>query len=305
MHFERYLEDNMFNLHHQLVNQTYRHGRYTTFHIYDPKHRIISKATVRDRLVHHLVFAKLYEIFDPTFIFHSYSSRLDKGSHRAVENLRKALREESQNGSRQTYVLKCDIKQFFHSVPHNLLLQIIEKRIKDKRFLWLIREILGSFSQGKGIPIGNLTSQIFANIFLNELDQFVKHKLGVKYYFRYADDFAIVHKDRNYLEEILKWVSVFVSGRLGVYLHPNKIELRKYTQGIDFLGYIILPKYIGIRRKTKNRMLKKLSYKDDLLTAGELEFDSFYQTVQSYLGMLKHSNNYSLENTIKNNFLLR
>ena len=144
--FELKLEDNLFALHKELADQTYKHGHYTTFHIFDPKHRIISKASVRDRLVHHVVFQKLYTIFDPTFIFHSYSSRTDKGSHLAVENLGKVLRSESKNNSRSAFVLKCDIKKFFQSIPHKQLLQIIEKRIKDKQLLWLVKEIISSFT---------------------------------------------------------------------------------------------------------------------------------------------------------------
>lgn len=153
--FERHLEDNIFPLHDELTGQTYKHGRYSTFHIFDPKHRIISKATVRDRLVHHVVFNKLYEIFDPTFIFHSYSSRVGKGTHKAVNNLAKALRQESKNGIHQAFVLKCDIKKFFQSVNHRILLQIIKNKIKDSQFLWLIEEIVNSFPSSEAkIPLG-------------------------------------------------------------------------------------------------------------------------------------------------------
>ncbi len=145
MKFERHLEDNLFSLHQDLVQRTYRHGRYSTFHIYDPKHRVISKASARDRLLHHVVFEKLYEIFDKTFCHHSYSSRVGKGTHAAVRNLSACLRRESKNYTRQIFALKCDVKKFFQSVSHRKLLQLIENRIKDKDFLWLLEEIINSF----------------------------------------------------------------------------------------------------------------------------------------------------------------
>lgn len=143
--FERFLEDNIFAIYGELENQTYRHGSYKTFHIYDPKHRIISKATVRDRLVHRLVCKRLDDVFDSGFIFHSYSSRKNKGTHLAVKNLSACLRRESRNYTRTVYVLKCDIKKFFQSIPHKKLLQLIERKVSDKNLLWLIEEIINSF----------------------------------------------------------------------------------------------------------------------------------------------------------------
>jgi len=146
MEFERHLEDNIFKLHWELVNLTYRHDPYSQFHIYDPKHRIIHRAEVKDRLVHHRVFKELYKIFDPTFIYHSYSSRDNKGTHLAICNLSKALRKTSRNYTRMVYVLKCDVKKFFHSVSHEKLFEIIKNRINDPKFLWLIKQIISSFS---------------------------------------------------------------------------------------------------------------------------------------------------------------
>ncbi|MBI4427271.1 MAG: Retron-type reverse transcriptase [Candidatus Magasanikbacteria bacterium] len=146
MLFERNLEDNLFILREELANHTYKHGPYHTFHIYDPKHRIISKATVRDRVVHHLIFRELYRVFNPTFIFHSYSSRLGKGAHLAVKNLSEILRSASHNYTKPTFALKCDIKQFFASVPHQKLLAIIQRKIKDSQLFWLVEEIITGFS---------------------------------------------------------------------------------------------------------------------------------------------------------------
>jgi retron-type reverse transcriptase len=145
-HFERYLEDNIFTLHEELRAQRYRHGSYHIFHIHDPKHRVISKASVRDRLVHHAVWRGLSGIFEPTFIFHSYASRPERGTHLAVENLSRALRKVSRNYTQPCYVLKCDIRKFFDSVNHQKLLALIENKISDTSLLWLLREVLCSFT---------------------------------------------------------------------------------------------------------------------------------------------------------------
>lgn len=146
MEFERNLEDNIFALHRELANQSYKHGAYKEFHVCDPKHRIIHKATVKDRLVHHMVFKELNEIFDPGFIYHSYSSRNNKGTHLAVRNLYCALRKASRNYTKSVYALKCDIKKFFHSVPHQKLFEMMKNRVNDPRFLRLIWEVISSFS---------------------------------------------------------------------------------------------------------------------------------------------------------------
>lgn len=146
MEFEFGLEDNLFALHEELSNFTYKHGPYHTFNISDPKPRIISKAMVRDRIVHHLIFRELYRLFDPTFIFHSYSSRLGKGTHFAVRNLSDSLRQVSRNYTTPAFALKCDIKQFFASISHQKLFSIIQKKIKNNQFLWLIKEVIESFS---------------------------------------------------------------------------------------------------------------------------------------------------------------
>lgn len=134
MVFERYLEDNIFQLHSELAQQCYQHSSYEKFHIHDPKHRIINKATVKDRLVHHMVFKELYKVFDPLFVYHSYSSRDNKGSHMAVKNLSNVLRKTSRNHTKPVYVLKCDIKKFFHSVSHQKLFAIIKNRVNDPVF---------------------------------------------------------------------------------------------------------------------------------------------------------------------------
>lgn len=155
MAFEFDLEDNVFRLQEELSSQIYRHGGYSTFKIHDPKLRLISKASVRDRLVHHLIFKELYCIFEPSFIYHSYSSRLNKGSHLAVINLAQALRKVSRNYSLNVFALKCDIKKFFAGIPHQKLLGMIKRKVSDEKFLWLIEEIINSFAA----PVDNFSER--------------------------------------------------------------------------------------------------------------------------------------------------
>lgn len=299
--FNLFLEDNVFKLYYQLINKTYRHSNYVSFYINDPKLRHIHKASVKDRVLHHAVFRILYPIFDKLFIFDSYSCRLNKGTHRAVNRLNYFARKVGKNNTKTIYILKLDIKRFFDSIDHNILLFLMEKKIKDENVLWLIKEIIDSFSirSNQGIPLGNITSQLFANIYLNELDYFIKHKLRIKDYIRYCDDFVIIKNNKEYLEKLIPIIDNFLKQRLKLCLHPDKIVIRRYNQGIDFLGYVSFPNYRILRTKTKRRMFKKINYKLDQLEQNEISRDSFNQTNQSYLGVLRHCSGHKLEKKIK------
>lgn len=294
--FEFNLEDNLFGLHQELKSKTYRHSHYTVFSICDPKPRRIHKACVRDRILHHAVFRVLYPIFDNSFIFDSYSCRLSKGTHRAVARLEKFARKISQNNHRNIFALKCDVKKFFDSIDQNVLLGLIRQKILDKNALWLISIIIRSFEKipDKGLPLGNVTSQLFANIYLNELDQFVKHKLRIKYYLRYCDDFVILGEDAEILKGLIPLIGDFVNEKLQLTLHPDKIIIRKFRQGIDFLGYVVLPNYRVLRTKTKKRILKKTMTKLEKLKAGFISEKSLNQSLQSYFGVLKHCAGYRI-----------
>ena len=292
--WERNLEDNLFKLHAELKYKIYRHSDYTAFYITDPKQRHIHKADVRDRILHHAVYRVLYPIFDKSFIFDSYSCRLNKGTHKAVARLENFARKVSKNYTSPCFGLKCDIKKFFDSVDHTILYEIVERRIGDKDVLWLLREIIDSFNlalpdvqierererrpAGRGIPIGNLTSQLFANIYLNELDKFIKHELRCRNYLRYCDDFVILSSDLTYLENIVPEIEKILKNRLKLKLHKDKITIRKLRQGIDFLGYVVLPNCKVLRTKTKRRMLERANSRN----------------LPSYLGLLKHCNSHRL-----------
>lgn len=298
--FERNLENNLFSLQYDLEERIYQHASYTAFNIYDPKFRHIHKAIVRDRIVHHAVVSLIEPIFDKTFIYDSYSCRDNKGTHGAVTRLAGFIRKVSKNYTGNCFVLKLDIKKFFASVDQAILFKCIKKKVEDPDLLCLIKNILNSFSNNTGIPIGNLTSQIFANIYLNKLDQFVKHILKEKYYIRYCDDFTIVSPTREHLENLIPQIEAFLNEKLKLSLHEGKIIIRKYTQGVDFLGYVVLPHIILPRTKTRKRVFKKLKEKSNDLQIGIISEKSFNQSLQSYLGYLGHANSFKLTQKLKN-----
>lgn len=299
--FELYLEDNLFLLHTTLQNKTYKHGEYSGFFITDPKLRHIHKAEVIDRVVHHTLFKTLNEIFDSTFISDSYSCRKGYGTHKGFKKLVKYARKVSKNYTVNCWALKSDIKKFFVSVDHKILFEIISRKIKDEELLWLIEEIIESYygELGKGIPIGNLTSQLFANIYLNELDRFVKHTLKVKYYLRYADDFVILSKDKDGLEFYLKEIESFLGAYLSLQLHPKKTVFRKLTWGIDFVGYVALSHYQVVRTKTKRRIERKIDINLEKYDRGNISGETFRQSLASYLGVLKHAHSYKFKKKIR------
>lgn len=298
--FSLYLMDNIFNLHFDLVNLAYRHSAYQAFRINDPKPRKIHKAMVKDRVLHHAVFRVLYPIFDKSFIADSYSCRDYKGTHKAVNRLRKFAFKVSQNNTQNCFVLQCDIKKFFDSIDHKILLTLLKKKIQDEKMIWLLNEIISSFSVsiGVGLPLGNITSQLFANIYLNEFDQFVKHKLRLKYYIRYCDDFVVLSESEKFLENLIPQVSSFLKDNLKLNLHHEKTKIKKYHQGIDFLGYVSFPYHRILRVKTKKRMFAKLKIKKEQMEMGEISKLSFNQTLQSYLGILKHCNGHNLRKAV-------
>ncbi len=304
LRFEWNLEQNIFRLHGDLKDRTYQHGPYASFYINDPKQRHIHKATVRDRILHHAVFSVINPVFEPTFIPTSFSCRIGYGTHKGVETLEEMIRRVSRNNTAPCFVLKCDVQKFFASVSHEILLSILEKRIKDDDAMWLMGSIVKSYESvsRRGIPIGNLTSQLFANVYMNELDQFMKHVLKVKYYIRYTDDFAVVAGDKKYLEELLPLISKFLENKLALKLHPNKTIFLSICQGVDFLGYVIFPKHRLIRLQTKHRMFKKLEKLMEEYKAGNITKLNFEQSLQSYLGVLSHADTHTIREELLNKF---
>jgi len=263
--FEFHLEQNIFKLHRDLLTKKYTHLPYTSFFICDPKVRHIHKATVRDRVLHHALFQILNPLFDKSFIPTSFSCRIDKGVHKGVLAMEQMIRAESRNFTRPCFVLKCDVQKFFDSVNHQILLDTLQKKVVDQNTMWLLRQIVESFTTTQttlfdyqGLPIGNLTSQLFANVYMNKLDQFMKHNLRVRYYARYTDDFVIISTDESYLKSLIEPIRSFLGDVLRLKIHPKKISIRTCHRGIDYLGFISFPHYRLLRNKTRHRLFRKL-----------------------------------------------
>ena len=289
--FELRLMDNVLALHKDLREKTYRHSDYEAFNISDPKPRSIHKANVRDRLLHHAIYRLLYPFFDKGFVGSSYSCRKGKGNHKAYEHFRRLAYSVSRNHTRTVWVLKCDVRKFFASIDQERLLRILETRIPDGDVLWLLGQIVRSFEStetGFGLPLGNLTSQLLVNIYMNEFDQFVKHTLKSKAYVRYADDFVLLSRDKTELERQLSRIEAFLWDELRLTLHPDKVFIKTLASGVDFLGWVHFPDHRVIRTTTKRRMYRRLE---------QTEWNE--QGVQSYLGLLSHGNAAKLQQRIR------
>ena len=283
------LMDNIVSLHKDLESKKYRHGAYTAFNISDPKPRNIHKANVRDRLLHRALYRILYPHFDKTFYSESYSCRVNKGTHKAMNKFRKFAKKESLNHSKTLWILKCDIRKFFASIDHNILCKIVEKYIPDQNINWLLTEIIESFhstQRGFGLPLGNVTSQVLVNIYMNEFDTWVKHVMKIKYYIRYADDFLILNKDKDYLLELIPKIADFLEENLKLSLHPQKVSIQTFASGTDFLGWVNFVDHKVLRTSTKRRLLKALSQSENI------------NVLQSYSSLLKHGNQFRLKSKI-------
>ncbi len=290
--FELRLTENIFALQRDLRGKTYTHSAYEAFSISDPKPRSIHKASVRDRLLHRAIYRLLYPFFDKTFAASSYSCRKEKGSHKALEHFRRLAFRASNNHTRTVWVLKCDVRKFFASIDQERLLAILAERIPDRDVLWLLGQVVQSFfstREGVGLPLGNLTSQLLVNIYMNEFDQFVKHTLKTKAYVRYADDFVLLSADRNELEQMLLHIRDFLLNKLRLTLHPDKVSIKTFASGIDFLGWVHFTDHRVLRASSKRRMFRRIE-----------EVGGKEESVQSYLGLLSHGNTWKMSNEVKN-----
>lgn len=297
--YELNLEENILFLNQKLATNQYNHKPYIKFKINDPKPRIIHKAEVEDRVVHQAIYRILNHIFDITFIYDSYSSRLKKGTHQAINRLAEFVKKSSSNYKSPCFGAKFDVKKFFDSVDHQILKEQIKQKIKCKKSLKLINKIIDSYwvEQGKGLPLGNVTSQLFANIYLNELDRFIKHTLKINKYIRFCDDFMIIKNNNDFNNDYWR-IKEFLSKKLLLELKSSKLIVRKLKWGFDFLGVIVLPYHMVIRGKTKIRIFRKINDTFLNLKEGKITLEKYIQTIQSYLGHIGHVNSYKFKKTI-------
>lgn len=307
--FNYNLENELFKLQEELQTKTYQPGDYRSFRIYDPKPRMISAAPYRDRVVHHALCNIIVPLIQRSFIFDSYANRLGFGTHRALERFVKYARTSR-------YVLQCDIAKYFPSIDHEILKQLIRRKIKCRDTLWLIDTIIdGSnlqepvlhyfpgdnlltpLSRRIGLPIGNLTSQFFANCYLNGFDHFVQEKLGFSKYVRYVDDFALFCDDRDALVAARIAIEEYlVTLRLKV--HPIKSQLFETQYGANFVGFRVLSDRIRVRSDNLRRARERLKHLQANYACVEVPLTNLIQRLQSWEAHLKHGDTYQLRQDI-------
>jgi retron-type reverse transcriptase len=303
--FEQNAKENLLQLRNELLMQTYKPKPLETFILRDPKTRKISKSAFRDRIVHHAICNVIEPAFEKSFIADSYANRIRKGTLKAIKRFNQFKRKVSQNNTVTCYVLKADIRHYFDTVDHIILLSILQQKISDERVLWLIRIILKNYHTsmpGKGMPLGNLTSQFFANVYLDELDQFVKHKLRAKYYIRYVDDFVILDRSPERLKAYKERINDFLQQRLSLGLHPDKSKILILHKGVGFLGFRIFFHHKLITKKNVRKFERKLGEMKGLYQTGLLEREKAVEKVQGWLTYASHADTYKYQTEMNKQF---
>lgn len=312
LEFTADLESNLINICNHLQWETYEMGAYHPFYVHEPKLRLVMSLQFTDRIVQWDVYDKLYPFYDKMMIEDSYACRRGKGSHKAANRLQYWLRQVGRK-SGKWYYLKLDISKYFYRVDHSVLEDILSRRIKDERLMKLLHKIINSedtrfglpagmspedctddmWLWDVGMPIGNLTSQLFANIYLNELDQFCKHQLHTHYYVRYMDDIIILSDDKRQLAEWKDEIEAFLNDNLHLDLN-KKTAIRPVTLGIDFVGYKIWATHRKLKQQTARRMIRHVAIMSEMLANGEMSRDAFDRVAASYKGVLQHCSSYGL-----------
>jgi retron-type reverse transcriptase len=316
MTFSDKLEENLIEIQNELIWHTYKVGPYSLFYVYSPKKRLIMSLKFRDRVVQHAIFRQLNPLFEKQFICDSYACRVGKGTHKAVSRLQYWLRQVERKPI-QFYYLKLDISKYFYRIDHEILLKILAKKIDDEETMQLLTTIINSeetnfglpmgadigdvsfeeMIKEVGLPIGNLTSQMFANIYLNELDQYAKHKLHLHFYIRYMDDIIILHPDKKYLDKIKTSIEVFLAEELHLQLN-KKTCIRPVSMGIEFVGHRIWATHIKLRKKTAKKMKIGLQHQFAAYTARKIDKDTLDRSVASYNGIMKHFNSFGMKRSL-------
>lgn len=274
------LEYELLRLQEELHTLSYQPRPYRYFEIFDPKHRTISVAAFRDRVVHHALVAVLEPVFERIFIPDSYATRKEKGTLRAVSRAQQLIRHNR-------WFLKSDIEHYFDSIDHDILLGLLQHKIKDKRLLEIAERIIRNGGlAGKGLPIGNLTSQFFANVYLHPLDYFVQYELGFRAYIRYMDDFVLFHAEKERLKTVRPLIENFLNHRLRLRLKPSATYLNSASNGLSFLGLRIFPGMIRIRPENGRRMMRRWRLKEHDWLAGRLEETALLASANSYTAFL-------------------
>jgi len=292
------LEEEVAMLHRELTDRVYRHGAYRLFNVYEPKARLIAAAPFRDRVVHHAVHDIIEPRIDHVFIYDSYACRRMKGMHRAVDRAQAFLRANE-------FCLHGDIRKYFPSIDHGILKGLLRRRIADKGVLWLLDGIIDSaLSLGGGLPIGNLTSQFFANLYLNELDYFVKQRLKMRYYIRYMDDFLVFSGVRPVLLRVKEVLREFLHVNLRLRLHEEKTQVYKTAKGIKFLGLRLYSNFRRLSTHNVRLFRKRLAYYKFLLENKLINAREVKDSVRCWVAHSSYADTGGLRFNILKNLLL-
>jgi hypothetical protein len=284
--FNSDVDGNLRNIQELLTTKKFHTSPYYEKIIHEPKKRTIYVLPFNpDRIAQHALMNVISPIWEGLFIHDSYACRIGKGIHRGSQRTMEFVR-------RDKYVLKCDISKFYPSIDQEILMSIITRKIKCPDTLWLIDEIVHSFPGGKNVPIGNYTSQWFGNLYLNELDRFVKSDLHIKDYIRYCDDFCLFHSDKKLLNECRDKINVFISEKLK--LKFSKCDIFPVSRGVDFLGYRHFDNYILLRKSTAKRVRRRLAALPGLYERGKITAERYRSSAASTWGWLKHANSHNL-----------
>lgn len=301
--FKFNMENEVIKIRDELESRSYEPGQYNSFYIYEPKQRLVLAAPLKDRVVHHALHDVVEPLIDSKFIFDSYACRKNKGTHKAIIRAQRFLQAND-------YFVHLDVKKYFPSIHHDVLRTILNKHFTDADVLELFDTIIQSSvnenksvdlfhaaNTGQGLPIGNLTSQFFANLYLNELDQHVKHDLKCRYYIRYMDDFVVFHNDREILNKIKKDIHVFCAEKLKLSLH-DKGGIKHYKEGLGFLGFKIYRKHRLLKGVCLNRYMRKYQDKKKQFAKGEIDENALQHSVTSWQNHISHGDTYRLKKSL-------
>ena len=309
--FEKNIDEEIKELNEELTSFTYKPKPLHRFVIRDPKTRVIHASAFRDRVVHHALLNVIVPIFEKRFIFDSYASRVGKGTHASLQRFDFFKRRVSCNGRLikrgkengnfvEGYILKADVKHYFQTINHKILIGILRRKIQDEKTIWLVQGILENGDDscnGLGMPLGNYTSQFFANVYLNELDYFVKHFLKARFYIRYVDDFVIFHKCKKLLEYYRDMIERYISC-LKLELHEAKTKILPLCNGVDFVGYKVFYYYKKIRRRNIRIFRKNLNEKLKRYRSGEITKIMLIENLQGWFGYARWADTYKFRKKV-------
>jgi len=295
---------NLEKLRNELIDETYEFGKYNKFKVFEPKERVIHAPDYKDKIVQIAINNVIKEIYYPSFIYDSYSCIDNKGTHNCVDRIQKFMRKAKWEYGKDAYIIKIDIKKFFYSIDRKILKTILKKKIKCNKTLNLLYKIIDSADEISelGLPLGNTFSQIGANIYMNEADQYVKRKLSIKYYIRYADDIVAIVENKEKAKEVLELITNFINTNLKLDVNTKKTKIFPINQGVNSIGFKIHPTHKLLRNDSKKRIKRKTKKMKNLILEGKMTIEKAEQILNSWLGHAMNGNSHNFINKLTNKY---